>query len=522
MASSRLGRLTGLVVGVAAAVAVSGVVPDGSLAALSGRHLSDDNVVMMGMADGWVDVAAGGSHTCWIARAGGTAHCAGTSPSGAVGNSSPSSTAAVPDILLRPNLTQPGMSDVATGRDHSCALESSDGLVRCWGEGGSGQLGNQSTADNKRAVAVQTSGGDLHASAVAAGGETSCAIDGSGELWCWGENDDGEAGIGTTSAALTEANQTQTSGGSPVVVSAVAVGTDHTCAIRSADSVLLCWGSDAYGQVTATGTAGADVVNPAAVQVGGSGLVVDAVAAGATHTCAVRSSDQAVLCWGANTTGQLGVPADGALHVPQAVAGLPAAAAGTGALAAGTGHTCAIAGGWAWCWGDGMAGQRSDGATTVDETPTRFLAGSGFPIPASQVTAGDGHTCVLDAAAVSRCSGENSDGKLGDATTAGRTVADTVAPVPPNVTGVQVVTVRSGILDRDIEIRWDETGHPLVVEHDVHHCQGNGCTPAYVATVPVPTDRYRINEVGNGTQRVQVVARTSRGTRSWNGGPTTG
>jgi len=296
---------------------------------------------------------------------------------------------------------------VAAGRAHSCAVEVS-GNVLCWGRNEEGALGNGSTVQSESPVAVRDLG---QATDVAVGGNEvgwqshSCAIRAPNEVWCWGFNQFGQLGDGSTTSRTT-----------PVAVagitapSSIAVGDLHTCVVRILDGRALCWGSNARGQV-GDGTTD-DRTEPVLVP-GVSGVVH--VAAGSTHSCA-RTQAGAVYCWGGNDDGQLG---DGTTDDRP----MPTRVGGTGRVldvAASRGHTCVVreydTPGEAYCWGANGVGQLGDGTREGRSTPVRVEGLEG----ALQIGTGATQTCArLDTGEV-WCWGSNAFGQLGDGTTTDR------------------------------------------------------------------------------------------------------
>lgn len=199
---------------------------------------------------------------------------------------------------------------ITTGAHHACALDA-QGAVQCWGSNTFGQLGNGATLSSTNASAVRELRG---ASAIAAGGAHTCAIV-NGSVWCWGLNDRGQLGstarderCNTVAEELFPCARVPVRSLSITDAVELAAGDAHTCA-RIANGRVFCWGSNDDGQL-GTGEASATPAPFArAVTLGREELSdVIAITAGASHTCALRR-DNAVLCWGRNDRGQLGVQA---------------------------------------------------------------------------------------------------------------------------------------------------------------------------------------------------------------------
>ena len=163
----------------------------------------------------------------------------------------------------------------------------------------------------------------------------------------------------------------------------------------------------------------------------GSGIV--AITAGGTHTCALTTSG-AVLCWGANDSGQLGDGTSLQRLTPTSVTGL---GSGVAILAAGGGysgsHTCALTiGGSVLCWGANGSGQLGDGTMTPRLTPVSV---SGLGAGVSAISAGGSHTCALRTTGTVQCWGANESGQLGDGTTTQRLMPTAVSGLSGGATG---------------------------------------------------------------------------------------
>ena len=135
---------------------------------------------------------------------------------------------------------------LAAGALHTCVARGDFGPgaggVRCWGDGAYGALGNGSTADHNAAV---TAAGITTAVAVTAGSGHSCALLSDGTMLCWGNNDDGQLGAGVSNSQLL--TPTPVVGLTGAVVQIDASG-HNTCALQQ-DGRLYCWGVNDHGQL---------------------------------------------------------------------------------------------------------------------------------------------------------------------------------------------------------------------------------------------------------------------------------
>jgi alpha-tubulin suppressor-like RCC1 family protein len=305
----------------------------------------------------------------------------------------------------------------------TCALTSVGGVM-CWGHNEFGAVGDGTTTDRPSPVAVSgLSGGVV---AITTGAWHSCALTVAGAVLCWGWNYYGQIGDGTMADRPTPVAVSGLSSG----VVAIAAGKFHTCALTSAGAVL-CWGYDAHGQL---GDGAKYYIVRRLTPVGARGLSsgVVSIAAGGNHSCAVMRNG-AARCWGQNDRGQLGDGTRTGRRTPVAVTGL---AGGVAAIVAGTLHTCAVTSSHAVkCWGYNHYGQIGDGTTTTRITP---VAVSGLSSGVVALAAGSYHNCALKGGGGLWCWGRNYFGQLGDRTTTDRA---TPVSVPGHTRGVLAIAL---------------------------------------------------------------------------------
>jgi hypothetical protein len=253
--------------------------------------------------------------------------------------------------------------------------------VLCWGANSSGQLGDGTTTG--RLTPVPVSGLTDSVKTVAVGRYHTCALTTSGGVLCWGYNKEGQLGDGTTTDRLTPDAVSGLAGG----VAAVSTHAYHACALTTGAGVLLCWGDNERGQL-GDGTT-IDRLTP--VVVSALPLGVGGVSVGGAHTCAVTTAGD-LLCWGYNGDGRVGDGTTTDRSTPTAVSGLDG---GVAAVAAGGLHTCALTrGGAVACWGFNGLGAVGDGTTTDRWTPTPVI-GFEIAAPPSSDFSGDSKSDIL-------------------------------------------------------------------------------------------------------------------------------
>jgi alpha-tubulin suppressor-like RCC1 family protein len=272
---------------------------------------------------------------------------------------------------------------------HACGVTTA-GAAYCWGRNDYGELGDGTT--NERNIPVLVSGGLTFAS-VSAGVFNTCGVTPASHVYCWGTSNSAGPLVYATSPM-------PVSGG--ITFDSVRTSGVHTCAL-TATGVGYCWGSNTYGEL-GDGTT-TDRNGPVLVS---GGLTFASMSAAEYMTCGVTTAG-AAYCWGLNGVGALGVGDSASRTSPAPVfGGLTFTVVATGGS-----HTCGVTtAGVAYCWGFNDFGQLGVGDMTNRTSPVP-VSGLTF----ASVSAGGLHTCGVTAPAdAAYCWGLNSAGQLGDGT----------------------------------------------------------------------------------------------------------
>ena len=367
-------------------------------------------------------ITAGNAHTCAL-NADGMAFCWGANDLGELGNGT-TANASVPTPVAG-NLK---FNSLTAGGQSTCGT-TPNGSAYCWGDNSYGQLGSPAatgtcgaggTPCSTRPVAVNTT---IKMSRIAPGFVASCALSESGSAYCWGDNGNGELGIGSQSGPDTCAGRPCSR--SPLAVAtrlkfkSITAGASNACAVSRADNALYCWGDGQLDQLGTGVPQPAPANAPVAVS-GGLAFVMSKI--GAVVTCGITKSGS-VYCWGNDLEGGLGTTAPPQSCFTQGFGNFPCASspnpvmggltfqASEDSLGLQRTTSCAINEcGLAFCWGRGDQGQLGNGTNSFSSATPVGVSGN---LRFKAIAAGSGHACGLTRAGDAYCWGANGFGQGG-------------------------------------------------------------------------------------------------------------
>lgn len=407
-----------------------------------------------------VDVGAGNQFSCAL-RSDGLVYCWGAGMLGdgsAVGSSTPVEVSG-PTRFVR----------LEVGDANACGLTAT-GEAWCWGDNSQGQLGAGISAQSAL-VPVRVTGGHQFTD-LDIGLRSMCGVATNGTTYCWGSNQSGQLGIGSIGAPVNV--PTAVANSATLGFVSVDNGFFHSCALTGTGQ-LYCWGnSSGFGN----GSTGSTIPSPT---LAAGGARFRNVAVGNFYSCGIDGTGAAT-CWGySQFSGELGTGSTtaAALSPSPVLGGQSFASLDAFDNNSTIASTCGLAqSGAAWCWGANAAGQLGApaGATTCTFDSTTYPC-SAAPVAVSggltfrDIAVGGQHACALEIAGTVRCWGGNGAGQLGDGTMAN-------SSTPVQVVGLKTaqqdgwieVTPASALIrliggtQRYIAIARDENGVPRAVQ----------------------------------------------------------
>ncbi len=376
--------------------------------------------VSAGVDDGWEMIDVGDTHSCGLTTVD-EIFCWGGGNEGQLGDGT---TNTLLRQLVPLEVTAPSgvtWASVDTGAYHTCAT-TTGGDIYCWGIDDEGRLGNGNAAVDDffpSPTLVDRPVGVTWASVTAAGSHT-CALTTSGDVYCFGDNDRGQLGVGDENPRNTPTQVTLPAG---VVVESIEVGVgaaglfdSRTTCVVSTLGAGYCWGSDELGALgDGPGAVNSNV--PVAVGVPGGGAW-STIRPGGRTSCGVTTTGDGY-CWGRDDRGQLGNGGAGSGDLTPQPVSTPVGTSWS-TITPSTTFTCGVTTtGELFCWGNQVAGgQLGDGTLTASDydEPNEVVTPATFPVGAEWVDVRSSrfHSCAVDSTGIGWCWGGDGNGRLGD------------------------------------------------------------------------------------------------------------
>lgn len=238
----------------------------------------------------------------------------------------------------------------------------------------------------------------------------------------------------------------------PTSINKIANYNNHTCSI--ADNNVFCWGRNNFGQLgIGTTDTNNHMLPEKVVGTAFSGKTITRISVGGTgFACAIANGWP--YCWGRNTYGQLGTANTTSYSVPTAVVDTNGVLFGKTVtdISLGDGHACVIANGKPYCWGANGNGRLGDGTYNASNSPVAvYQAGVLNGVTVTSIASGSAHVCVAGSkSGASRvyCWGEGSVGNLGRNSTDDSNVPVEVSTTVGDMLTKNVQIMASGLSNR--------------------------------------------------------------------------
>lgn len=425
-------------------VGYSGIMPNVSTIELSVRSSAQLQMLL----------AQSSAYGCMLKVTTNTAYCWGSNRDGELGNGTNTNTATPTAVATGGSSAIPNNANLlgitagsASGGHASSCVISADGNMYCWGYGGQGALGNESYISSNTPVSVLKGGvsaipSDAILTFASTCGSNSCAVDESGNAYCWGSGNNGQLGNNSTTSSNVPVSVLK-GGISEIPASAkitsISIGYHYGCAVDS-DGEAYCWGVNPKGNFGNGNTTNSKV--PVKVLKGGASAIAASekiiqISVTKDHsdllaltTCAVTNLGNAY-CWGYNANGALGNDSTTDSNVPILVqrggsSAIPSTAKFTNIETSGQ-STCAVADALGYCWGQNQRGQLGDNSITNSLVAKAVTVGgnSAVPMGVSLINIGTGFddaysnamsSCSQGSDGNFYCWGDNTYGELGGGT----------------------------------------------------------------------------------------------------------
>lgn len=207
-----------------------------------GNGTTTNSAVPVAVSGEYSQISAGSDHTCTDFVLSmldiGQMYCWGDNSSGQLGNGTTTNSS----LPIAPMVGN-SVYSMTAGANYTCAVNF-DGGTFCWGNNSVGQLGNGTMTNS--AIPVAVAGGlQFNSFSLTAGTMHICGISFGKVAYCWGGNSFGQLGDGTTT---NRAQPVAVAGALPGYYS-LSAGGGHTCVVTDSPGPAYCWGNNNFGQL---------------------------------------------------------------------------------------------------------------------------------------------------------------------------------------------------------------------------------------------------------------------------------
>ena len=407
-----------------------------------------------------VDISAGGIHTVAIDEEG-KVYTWGNNKYGQLGDETANSPLPICISNKENELKGKKIISISAGGIHTVAIDE-EGKAYTWGNNEVGQLGDGTTTNSVFPICISDKENELKGKRIvdiSAGYGHTVAIDEEGKVYTWGDNGDGQLGDGTTNDSplpICISNKENELKGKKII--SISAGGYHTVALDEEGKVYT-WGDNYYGQLGDEMTYRSKVpicISNKENELKGKKII--SISAGGDHTVAIDEEGK-VYTWGYNRGGQLGDGTTNDSEVPICISDKENELKGKKiiSISAGGGHTVAIdEEGKVYTWGFNYYGQLGDGTTTNSVLPI-CISNKENELKGKKIisiSAGGGHTVVLDEEGKVYTCGANYFGQWGDGTTTKSLLPICISNKENELKGKKIISISAGgastiIIDED-------------------------------------------------------------------------
>lgn len=362
----------------------------------------------------YVDVCAGEIHSCAI-KSDGMIYCWGNNSQGQLGTGEYSNKSTPYPVNVRNLLDEDlflSFKKVSCGSQHTCAMNQKND-VYCWGSNLNGRLGINSDEEKlnlPKKIDTKELTDNEYFKDITTGLSHTCGVTNFGNIYCWGDNSDGQLGRGNTDSGFSYPVKTSDPSFDNLFFKQVVTQNNHNCALDG-EGHAYCWGKNSNNQ-TGTDTPGFQLT---ANKVEPSEIFVE-LSLGGIFSCGITNSKD-VKCWGQQVSGTFGNTSvtDDNYTTPKIWDTSSLASKKAVSITSGYAYTCTIVdGGEVFCWGAGGSDQQGDGDSTDNLTPTQVVLGQSGNF--KKISSNTSHTCGINLNGELYCWGDNSFNQLGDGT----------------------------------------------------------------------------------------------------------